>query len=53
VFAYPRQARYTGVGSIDNAANFVGVMPSPAPDDHINWVGNDLFNVPGKDRFNR
>jgi len=43
VFAYPEQARYTGTGSIDDAANFVGVMPARAPDDHFNWVGNDLF----------
>jgi feruloyl esterase len=34
---------YSGKGSVDDAANFVGVMPSKTPDDRINWIGNDLF----------
>jgi len=46
VFAYPEQARYTGTGSIDDAANFVGVMPAHLPDDDFPWVGNDLFGGP-------
>ncbi len=37
------QARYNGTLSIDDAANFVGVMPSQTPNDHIDWIGNDLF----------
>jgi len=44
VFAYPEQARYAGSGSIDDAANFVGVMPVHPPDDDFDWVGNDLFS---------
>lgn len=43
IFPYPMQARYSGTLSIDNAANFVGVMPSRIPNDHIDWIGNDLF----------
>ncbi|MBP5976719.1 tannase/feruloyl esterase family alpha/beta hydrolase [Brasilonema sp. CT11] len=43
IFPYPMQARYNSKGSIDDAANFVGMMPSKVPDDHINWIGNDLF----------
>jgi len=43
IFPYPMQARYQGKGSIDDAANFVGVMPSQIPNDHIDWIGNDLF----------
>ena len=43
IFPYPMQAKYNGKGSFDDAANFVGIMPSKAPDDHINWIGNDLF----------
>jgi Tannase and feruloyl esterase len=43
VFAYPERARYSGSGSIDDAASFVGVAPAHRPDDHIDWVGNDLF----------
>ena len=52
IFPYPMQARYNGKGSIDDAANFGGVMPTkvsnggfaPAPSaDRINWVGNNLF----------
>src|SRR5207245_2174622 len=46
VFAYPEQAKYKGSGSIDDAANFLGVLPSPLPNDDVNWVGNDLFNSP-------
>ncbi|MBW4511636.1 MAG: tannase/feruloyl esterase family alpha/beta hydrolase [Scytonematopsis contorta HA4267-MV1] len=43
IFPYPMQARYNGKGSVDDAANFVGIMPSQLVDDHINWIGNDLF----------
>lgn len=43
VFPYPMQAQYTGKGSIDDASNFVGVVPSPLPRDRFDWVGNDLF----------
>jgi feruloyl esterase len=43
IFPYPMQARYSGRGSIDDAANFVAVMPSQTPNDRIDWVGNDLF----------
>jgi feruloyl esterase len=37
------QARYSGRGSIDDAANFVAIMPSQTPNDQIDWIGNDLF----------
>jgi feruloyl esterase len=43
IFPYPMQARYSGKGSIDDAANFVAVMPSQPPNDRIDWIGNDLF----------
>ncbi|MEH2243849.1 tannase/feruloyl esterase family alpha/beta hydrolase [Nostoc sp.] len=43
IFPYPMQAKYQGKGSIDNAANFVGIMPSPIPSARIDWIGNDLF----------
>jgi Tannase and feruloyl esterase len=43
VFAYPEQARYVGSGSIDDAGNFVGVMPAHRPNDDFQWVGSDLF----------
>lgn len=43
IFPYPMQTSYNGKGSIDNAANFVGVMPSQIPNDRIDWLGNDLF----------
>jgi hypothetical protein len=43
IFPYPMQAKYNGKGSVDDAANFVGVMPSQASNDHIDWIGNDLF----------
>ena len=44
VFPYPEQSRYTGTGSIDDAANFVGVMPAHLPNDNFDWVGQDLFH---------
>ena len=52
IFPYPIQARYSGKGSVDEAANFVGVMPSQSVNggfaptqsaDRINWIGNDLL----------
>jgi feruloyl esterase len=49
LFPYPAQARYTGSGSIDDAANFVSLLPSPLPRDDFNWVGNDLFGGSGGD----
>lgn len=39
VFPYPARARYTGSGSVDDAANFVPVTPSPPPDDDPQWIG--------------
>jgi Tannase and feruloyl esterase len=45
VFPYPEQTKYTGQGSVNDANNYVGVMPQPLPDDDYNWVGNDLFNT--------
>jgi Tannase and feruloyl esterase len=46
VFPYPMEARYRGAGSINSAASFVGVMPAAPPNDHVQWVGNDLFTTP-------
>jgi Tannase and feruloyl esterase len=46
IFPYPERAQYVGSGSIDDAANFKAVTPSPLPDDHVDWVGNDLFRAP-------
>ncbi len=43
IFPYPMQARYNGKGSVDDAANLVGVSPSKASNDRIDWIGNDLF----------
>ena len=39
VFPYPARATYTGSGSVDDAANFVAVTPSPLPDDDARWIG--------------
>lgn len=43
LFPYPMQARYSGKGSVDDAASFASVMPSRPSDDRIDWMGNDLF----------
>jgi feruloyl esterase len=45
VFPYPMQAWYRGSGNVDSAASFVGVIPTQ-PNDHYDWVGNDLFTTP-------
>lgn len=39
IFAYPTRAAYSGRGSIDDAANFVGRAPAREPDDHYRWLG--------------
>lgn len=39
VYPYPMETTYTGSGSIDDAANFTGVMPAKLPDDSYPWVG--------------
>jgi feruloyl esterase len=40
VFPYPEVAHYTGTGSINDAANFVGAPPVHHFDDHFNWLGS-------------
>jgi hypothetical protein len=47
VFPYPKRARYTGSGSIDDAANFVAADPATPPDDHVKWLGSDLLRPGG------
>jgi len=43
VFPYPATARYDGSGSIDDAANFVAGPPTPGIDDHVKWLGSNLY----------
>ncbi|MFF1679766.1 tannase/feruloyl esterase family alpha/beta hydrolase [Streptomyces sp. NPDC058256] len=43
VYPYPIVARYKGTGSIDDAANFAPAPPATRPDDHVDWLGNDLL----------
>lgn len=43
VYPYPVVARYKGTGSIDDAANFAPAPPATRPDDHVDWLGNDLL----------
>ncbi len=40
VFPYPLVARYTGTGSIDDAANFAPAEPARRFDDHFSWLGS-------------
>ncbi|HEX7303311.1 tannase/feruloyl esterase family alpha/beta hydrolase [Lentzea sp.] len=46
VFPYPLRARYTGSGSVDDAANFVAA-PGFRFEDRIRWAGEDLYHRPG------
>lgn len=39
VFPYPQIAQYTGIGSIDDEANFVAAMPKTAPE-KLTWLGS-------------
>jgi len=50
LFPYPERARYSGSGSIDDAASFVAETPSPLPDDDVPWVGDSLFDAPEGNR---
>jgi hypothetical protein len=40
VFAYPKVARYTGTGSVDDAASFKAASPGKRFDDHFRWLGS-------------
>ena len=46
VFPYPLQARYTGKGSIDEAANFVAQKPQGTEPSIPAWEGSDFY-TPG------
>ncbi|MFL6125236.1 tannase/feruloyl esterase family alpha/beta hydrolase [Actinophytocola sp.] len=39
VFPYPLVARYTGTGSVDDAANFTAARPQHPTRDHFPWLG--------------
>jgi feruloyl esterase len=39
VFPYPLAARYTGSGSIDDAASFTAARPEHQTQDHFPWLG--------------
>ena len=43
VYAYPLVARYTGQGSMDDAANFEPAPPPRAFEDEIEWAGSQLM----------
>ncbi|MFQ4143998.1 tannase/feruloyl esterase family alpha/beta hydrolase [Chlorogloeopsis sp. ULAP02] len=51
IFPYPMQARYNGKGSIDDAANFVEVMPSQIPNDRIDWIGMICLSLSNLRKF--
>jgi len=46
VFPYPAVARYTGSGSVDDAANFVAAPPAAPRDDRVAWAGDWLHALP-------
>jgi hypothetical protein len=43
VFPYPLVARYSGKGSIDDAANFVAEMPKTQMPEKFDWLGSSFF----------
>jgi hypothetical protein len=45
VYPYPRVARYSGQGSIDDAANFAPAMPLTA-EPPVHWIGSPSFFTP-------
>ena len=50
VFPYPLVARYTGKGSIDDAANFVEAMPEQQLPEKFDWYGSSFF-TPGYQKW--
>lgn len=43
VFPYPATARYTGTGSIDDAANFVAGPAQSVPAEALQWLGSGFY----------
>jgi feruloyl esterase len=43
VFPYPFTAKYTGTGSIDDAANFVKGPATPVAATELQWLGSAFF----------
>jgi hypothetical protein len=50
VFPYPLVARYTGKGSIDDAASFVEAMPEQQWPETFEWYGSSFF-TPGYQKW--
>jgi feruloyl esterase len=50
VFPYPLVARYTGKGSVDDAASFVEAMPEQPPPETFEWYGSTFF-APGYQKW--
>jgi feruloyl esterase len=45
VYAYPMVAKYTGRGSIDDAANFTGAQPLQALPTKFEWAGASFYGA--------
>jgi feruloyl esterase len=45
VYPYPLIAKYSGSGSIDDAANFSAGDPEPAPAAMLNWLGSSFYRA--------
>jgi feruloyl esterase len=45
VFPYPVTARYTGNGSIDDAANFVAGPAQAVPTEALRWLGSGFYSA--------
>ena len=50
VYPYPQVARYSGNGSIDDAANFEAGMPRTT-EPPINWIGASTFFKPDYEQW--
>ena len=42
-FPYPLQPQYTGTGDVNQAQNYVPVLPATPTEDDIDWIGKDLI----------
>jgi len=42
-FAYPLRPQYTGTGDVNQAQNYVPVLPAAPTEDDIDWIGKDLI----------
>ena len=44
-FPYPLRPQYTGSGDVNDAQNYVPVLPTVSTNDDIDWIGRDQIST--------